>query len=198
MNNTYKQLPIPKDSAWDRKTWRTYAPVWFLDFFRGIRNLIDWLPVVWKDRHWDDHHIFEVLKRKIELQRKYIVQANRHTRTNIDNRDMTIVLNLIQRVQDDYYGLEYFDYMEDSINFVPYGVKHNGEDTYVIEQEIHSEKFDAYLKKYRTSVRAVMKKRMETTISKHDLCFHVAQYNQNKAHKLLFRILNERIDWWWD
>lgn len=195
---TYKPLPIPNDSAWDRKTWRRYSPVWFLEFIRGIQNLIHWLPVIWKDRHWDDHYIFEVLKHKIKLQRKYIVDSNRHTRVNIDNRDMTIVLNLIERVQDEYYALEYLDYVKSKFRFEPTGLLHNGEETYSMEQDVIFENYDAYLKKYRTSVRAVMKSNMETTIDKSKLCFQVAQYNQQKAHNLLFRILNERLTWWWD
>jgi len=190
---THKPLPIPNNSAWDRKTWRSYSPVWFLEFVRGIQNLIHWLPVIWKDRHWDDHYIFEVLKHKIKLQQKYIVNSNRHTRVNIDNRDMTIVLNLIERIQDDYYALECYEYENSKFRFEPAGDK-----KYTIEQDVISENYDAYLKKYRTSVRAVMKKDMETTIDKSKLCFWVAQHNQQKAHNLLFRILKERLTWWWD
>ena len=190
---TYKPLQIPNNSAWDRKTWRSYSPVWFLEFVRGIQNLIHWLPVIWKDRHWDDHYIFEVLKHKIKLQQKYIVNSNRHTRVNIDNRDMTIVLNLIERIQDDYYALECYEYENSKFRFEP-----AGDEKYTIERDVISENYDAYLKKYRTSVRAVMKKDMETTIDKSKLCFWVAQHNQQKAHDLLFRILKERLTWWWD
>ena len=190
---THKPLPLPNNSAWDRKTWRSYSPVWFLEFVRGIQNLIHWLPVIWKDRHWDDHYIFEVLKHKIKLQQKYIVNSNRHTRVNIDNRDMTIVLNLIERIQDEYYALECYEYENSKFRFEPAGDK-----KYTIEQDVISENYDAYLKKYRTSVRAVMKKDMETTIDKSKLCFWVAQHNQQKAHDLLFKILKERLTWWWD
>ena len=190
---THKPLPLPNNSAWDKKTWRSYSPVWFLEFVRGIQNLIHWLPVIWKDRHWDDHYIFEVLKHKIKLQQKYIVNSNRHTRVNIDNRDMTIVLNLIERIQDDYYALECYEYENSKFRFEP-----AGDEKHTIEQDVISENYDAYLKKYRTSVRAVMKKDMETTIDKHKLCFWVAQHNQQKAHDLLFRILKERLTWWWD
>lgn len=195
---TYKQLTIPKDSAWDRKTWRTYAPVWLLEFFRGIQNLINWLPVIWKDRHWDDFYIFEVLKHKIKLQRKYIVESNRHTRVPIDNRDMTIVLNLIERLQQEYYGIEYLDYVDSKLEFVSTGNLHEGEDTYSMEETINSENYDAFLKKYPNAVRAVIKKDMRAATDKRLLCLGVALHNQDKAHKLLFKILNERITWWWD
>ena len=195
---THKPLPLPNNSAWDRKTWRSYSPVWFLEFVRGIQNLIHWLPVIWKDRHWDDHYIFEVLKHKIKLQQKYIVNSNRHTRVNIDNRDMTIVLNLIERIQDEYYALECYEYENSRLRFEPTGELHDGEETYSVERDLISENYDAYLKKYRTSVRAVMKKDMETTTDKSKLCFWVAQHNQQKAHDLLFKILKERLTWWWD
>jgi hypothetical protein len=189
----YKQLEIPSDSAWGRKTWRTYAPVWFLHIMDGINNLISWWSVIWYDRHWDDQYIFEILQRKIELQREYLVKANRHTRIPIDNRDMTIVLNLIERVRLEYYALEYFDYEESILRFEP-----TGEEMYSLEIDLISESYDAYLKKYRTSVRAVMKKDMKTAINKSTLCLRVAEYNHKKAHNLLFKILNERIAYWWD
>jgi hypothetical protein len=43
---TYTQLPMPKDSAWERKTWRRYAPVWFKQFIDGVSNLFKWFPVI--------------------------------------------------------------------------------------------------------------------------------------------------------
>jgi hypothetical protein len=33
---------------------------------------------------------------------------------------------------------------------------------------------------------------------KKTLCLEVSYYNHNKANKLLFRILEERLDQWWD
>jgi hypothetical protein len=195
---TYSQLPIPKDSAWDRKTWRSYSPIWFLNFTRGIKSLIDWLPVIWKDRHWDDTYVFEILKHKIELQREYLVKSNRHTRIEADNRDMTNVLNLIERVQQEYYAIEYMDYVDSKFDFVSTGDQYKGEDTYTMEETIVSENYDAFLKKYPNSVRAVMKKDMRTATDKGLLCLYVAHYNQEKAHKLLFKLLSERINYWWD
>ena len=35
------------------------------NFVKGVKNLWKWFPVIWKDRDWDDHYIFEVLKFKL-------------------------------------------------------------------------------------------------------------------------------------
>jgi hypothetical protein len=112
----YKPLIIPNDSAWGRKTlsarmWRI-TPWRVRSFITGCKNVIRWSPTIFKDRDWDDWHIYNILQKKIELQRQEIIYANRHTRVDQDNRDMTIVLNLIERVKDDYYGIEYLDYSE--------------------------------------------------------------------------------------
>lgn len=42
---------------------------------QGIKNLIKWIPVIWKDRDWDEYYFFEVIRFKLEqmeeLQRCY-------------------------------------------------------------------------------------------------------------------------------
>jgi len=37
----YTKLPIPKDTAWDRTTWRRYTPIWFNKLVDSIENLIE-------------------------------------------------------------------------------------------------------------------------------------------------------------
>jgi hypothetical protein len=39
-------------------------------FFRNIHNLIRWFPIIWKDRDWDDHFIFEILTVNTDLSLK--------------------------------------------------------------------------------------------------------------------------------
>jgi len=190
---TYKQLPIPKDTAWDRNTlygklhWRIRS------FLTGCKNVIRWSPTIFKDRDWDQWHIYNVLQKKIEFQRKELINANRHTDINRDNRDMTIVLNLIERVNDGFYGVEYLDYSESKFRFEPIEGDY---EYYTMEQDVISENYDEYIKKYQSSVRKVLKEKPD--LDKKDLCFWVAIHNEEKAHDLLHRILKERIRYWWD
>lgn len=190
---TYKKLPIPKDSAWNRNSlWKKLN--WRIRYFlTGCKNIIRWSPTLYHDRDWDDSYIFTILQKKIEHQRKEIIYANRHTQVDRDNRDMTIVLNLIERVKNEYYDSEYLDYEDSKISFIPVEGNPNLK---TMNLDVKNEKYDDFLKKYPSSVRSVLKEKSK--LSKRDLCFYVSKHNQEKAHNLLFKILKERMRWWWD
>jgi len=193
----YKKLTIPKDSAWNRKglsarIWRNTH--WRIRYFiGGIKNIFRWIPALYKDKDWDHWYIYTILQKKIEFQRKEIIYANRHMEVDRDNRDMTIVLNLIERVKEDYYGTEYLDYSETKFRFEPI---EGDRELYTMEQDVISENYDGYLKKYPSSVRKVLKEKPD--LNKEDLCYYVAKHNEKKAHDLLHQILKERMSWWWD
>lgn len=191
---TYKQLPIPEDSAWerirlfDRLHWRIRY------FLTGCRNLIKWAPTIYHDRGWDGNYILYILQKKIEYQREYLVSENRHTRIDIDNRDMTLVLNLIERVREEHYQLECMDYWDSEMIF---GEVPDKPDLKSIDILTKSERYNEFLSKYPSSVRAVVKEHGEQN-DKQRLCLLVSYYNHKKANKLLFRILEERLAYWWD
>jgi hypothetical protein len=100
---------------------------------------------------------------------------------------------LIERVKEDYYGIEYLDYSETKFRFEPI---EGDNDKLTMEQDVISENYDDYLKKYPSSVRKVLKGNPD--LNKKDLCFWVAIHNQEKAHDLLHRVLKERMRGWWD
>ena len=191
---TYKQLPIPEDSAWDRTTlfgmlhWRIKY------FLEGVKNIVRWIPTLYHDRDWDGSYILKILQKKIEFQRKELINANRHMDIDRDNRDMTLALNLLERVREEYYGLECMDYWDSEIVFD--NVPENPE-LKSIEVNTTVERYDEYLSKYPSSVRALTKEHGEE-LDKERLCLMVSNYNHEKANKLLFRILEERLAYWWD
>jgi hypothetical protein len=192
----YKPLIVPKDSAWDRKTWRRYAPIWFKEFIDGMTNIIRWMPILYKDRNWDDYYITKLLQKKIEFQREYIVKHNRHTRVPMDNRDMTWVLNLIERKHEEYYAFEKYDYEDSELVFTPC---EDRPDHSTISTKTNSENWDEYLAKYKGAVRRVKKLYPNDDLSdKERLAFFVSKYNQERCHKLLWRIMEERSQGWWD
>jgi len=214
---TYKQLPIPKDSFWDRKTYNPYTLFrWWLynllDKFiftpihncdNGFRNLYKWFKPIWNDRNYDDYYIFEILKQKLILQREYLVSKNRHLNIPQTNRDITICLNLIERFQESYYELEYFDYHESNRYFKPTGEKFEGEDTFTWESDLISENFDEYFKKYKSSYNKLLKNgygpvKINTFDDKETIALWLGHYNHERCKKLLFKILSERIECWWD
>ena len=156
-------------------------------------NFRTWKSVIWKDKHWDDYYIFEVLKHKLILQRKWLVNANRHTSISQTNRDITICLNLIERIQEEHYDMEYMDYFVSDFNWIDF-------DEYSKELVIDdiSNTADDYFKKHRSTVKKCLKKNRNLLFDKKRLAMAVAHENQKKCQVLLFRILSERITWWWE
>ena len=190
----YKKLIVPNDSAWDRNwLWRNLH--WRIRYFiTGVKNIFKWMPTLYKDKDWDGWYIYNILQKKIEFQRQEIIYANRHTEVDRDNRDMTIVLNLLERVKEEYYGMEHLDYSETKFDFIPVEDNPNLKE---MKKIVLSENYDEFLKKYPSSVRKVLKEK-GNDLEKDTLCLFVARHNQEKARKLLFKLLEQKIERWWD
>jgi len=192
----YTKLPIPTDSAWDKKTWRYYTPSWFDSFIDSCENIIDWFSIIWKDRHWDDYYITKILQHKIELQRKYLVKHNRHTRIDEDNYWMTVVLNLLEREHNEYYRCEYFDYFESDMIFKDIEDKPGFKS---IEFENKWEKLDEYINKYSgTKYRVIRENKGVDFTDKQRLAMYMAHHRQHKCRNLIFNILKQHSIRWWD
>ena len=192
----YTKLTLPQDSAWDKKTWRSFVHWRIKYFIDGVSNIVRWIPTLYKDRDWDDSYTLRLLQKKIEYQREYLVKANRHMRVDEDNYWMTVTLNLIERELEEFYNLEQYDYMEMDFKFVPC---ENREGSYEMKTKVSRDRLDEYLYKYRGVVTRIMRaNRNVDSISKEKLALHVARYNQARSRRLLFHILNTHSNRWWD
>ena len=160
-------------------------------FFKHIYNLYRWFPIIWNDQDWDDHYIFEILKFKLKNQAEYIGYHDRHMSAKRDAEIMMLCVRLIEKVQDEWYGREYFNYHKSDMRFIP-SKSHPG--SYEMEMEILEENFDDYFKKYPLIYRMVP----DLKAPKDEIAFHISKINEERAHKLLFKILEQNIRRWWD
>ena len=160
-------------------------------FFKRIYNLYRWFPIIWKDQDWDHHYIFEILKFKLKNQAEYINAKNRHTTAKRDAEIIMLCVRLIEKVQHEYYGIEYQNYHKTECEFID-SKTHPG--SYEIEFTEISEHFDDYFKKYPLIYRMVP----DLKASKHKIALDIARINEERAHKLLFKILEQNIRNWWD
>jgi hypothetical protein len=158
-------------------------------FFQRIYNVIRWLPIIWKDQDWDDFYIFEILKFKLKNQAKYIGYHDRHTTAKRDAEIMMLCVQLIEKIQDEYYGKEYLEYSKSEFKFID-SKTYPGH--YEMEIEELSEHYDDYFKKYPLIYKQVTGK------DKCEIAFRIARINEERAHKLLFTILEQNIRRWWD
>lgn len=200
MEDFFENRPKPnlfrKISLW----WKFDGQYLFNTFIRGIKKLWYWFPIIWKDRDWDDHFIFEVLKHKLISQSKYIGSRDIHTKAQQDARRMRVCIRLIGRLQDEYYLMEYMDYSKDRHWFEPCNDE-SGCLTW--ESENVWEKYDDYFQKYPRIYKQVMNGKGVFSLEgrendKHVIAMNISHINHNRARKLLFKIMEENIEGWWD
>jgi len=72
------------------------------NFFRGVQNIIDWFPVIWRDRDFDYGFTFDVLKFKLERQAKYFESCDSEKYVEIRK-----CIELIDKVVEEEMLFEY-------------------------------------------------------------------------------------------
>jgi hypothetical protein len=174
-----------------RLWWKFEGRYYHTNFIYGIKNLWNWLPVIWKDRDWDQVFVYEVLIHKLEKQAAYIYQHGNHVSAKRDAEKMFLCARLARIQQEDLYMDEYHDTYEMKIEFVP---TDETERLFTMESEIISENFDEYLAKYQRQYRLMDK----TDLDKQEIAVKIARNNQERSRKLLFKIMEENIERWWD
>ena len=168
---------------------------------RGFKNIWYWLPIIWKDRNWDSHYIFEIMMHKIKAQSKYIGERDIHTRAKRDAEVMMTCVRLMKLIDDDFYSSEYSDYHKTKHWFEP--ADKEGYSTW--ESRILSEDFDSYIKKYPLIEKRVMNGEgrfqldgEDTLEIKQRIAMNIGHINHDRARKLLFKIMEQNIEKWWD
>ena len=171
------------------------------DIKRGIKSIWYWLPIIWKDRHYDSHYIFDIMIHKIKAQSKYIGERDIHTRAKRDAEVMMTCVRLMERIKDGFYSSEYSDYHKTKHWFEP--AEKGGYSRW--ESRILSEDFDGYIKKYPLIEERVLNS--EATFSldgkdslevKQRLAMNIGHINHKRAIKLLFKLMEQNIEKWWD
>jgi len=192
MINKYSKLNHPTDSAFGRVTWRTYTPSSILSFIDGIYNIIRWVPTLYRDKDWDDYFINKVIEKKLEHQRAYLIHANRHVGLETTNRDMTLALNLIDRMNSEYYSIEYFDF----VGFDTF-LLDNGDGSYRINDTPTTDNLDEYFAKYPNGLRLIKKAHPEVT-DRSVLAIRLSRHNEEKCRRIFWKLMNDKVTHWWD
>jgi len=165
------------------------------DIAQGIKNLWRWFPLVWKDRDWDDHFILEALKFKLKNTADYFQNKQRFVGWENEVRYIRICEVLIQRIQDDYYKMEHFDFFDFDLDFVP-----TENNLYEMKSTTTRDDLETYLLKYPRTKKAVIgnPKYKSYQHGNKGISIAVGIERHLKARRLLFKIIEQRIEHWWD
>lgn len=187
-------------TTWDQISvwWRFEGRYYHKDFIYGIKNLIRWFRLVWKDRDYDDAFIFEALRFKIQKTMEYTERRNFFIGSEHEVSRMRTCIKLIDSIVDAKYELECFDYQEVRHEFVPTTeLDYDGKNYYELVTEVVEDNLDLYFKKHYNSYRKLLIKNKGKD-SRKSLSVKLGHEVHNKAKKLLFNILDKHIENWWE
>jgi len=191
----YYPLRLPHDTAWERQRWLRYVPRFLKNLVQGLYNIIRWMPTIYQDRDWDHAFLNDMLQKKLEYMRKELVQANRHRGISEINKDITLALNLLERMKEDYYDMEMYDYFKVKHTFKP--VDATG-DYLIIEGTILEDRLAGYLFKYRRIAAKLRKKHNLAHKDNATLARLVAHENQDRCTRIFWKLLYYKQNHWWD
>jgi hypothetical protein len=174
-----------------RLWWKFEARYYLKNLIQGIKNLYSWFPIIYNDRDWDYHFIYEVLIHKLEKQATYIHKYGNHVSAERDAEKMFLCARLARIQQEELYMDEYYDTHEMEFEFVP---TDETEQWFTMESKILSENFTDYLYKYHHQYKLIDK----TDLDKQEIAVTIARNNQERSRKLLFKIMEENIERWWN
>ena len=193
----YKKIAHRISLNWEFK----YQYLW-RDFKTGIKNIVYWLPIIWKDRNWDHRYIYTILQHKLKAQSKYIGDRDHHVTAKRDAEIMMTCVRLIDKVGEEFYSSEYSDYHKSKHWFedVPGKEGLSSWNSRILEED-----FSDYIKKYPLIEKRVMKGEGVFSLDGEDsleikqrIAMNIGQINHERANKLLFKIMEENMSRWWD
>jgi hypothetical protein len=206
MKDFFDDMENKRLTIWDKISlwWKFDGRYYHKFLIEGVKNVIYWVPIIWKDRHWDHGYIFTILQHKLKAQSKYIGSRDIHTRAQQDAKRMRLCVNLIQKLQDDFYSMEYMDYAKNRHWFEPVP---GDERLSSWESRLLEENFDDYFKKYPLIYKRVLNGDGIFSLGDHDnvstdkkqrIAMNIGHINHDRARKLLFKIMESEIEKWWD
>ena len=164
----------------------------FRDFYRRVKNVLRWLPTIWKDRDWDNSYITEILIKKLELTRDFYLSDKAHSveAGNIA-REIQDAIERLHMTRDswEFHEAPAMEELEQkwgltAFSFEPYECNENGE---VITYEMKSKTEKVNTEEEEEQYRIEFGKALDTARK---------QYRKDK--KDAYKFIAKNIDNWWD
>ena len=149
----------------------------FRDFYRRVKNVLRWLPTIWKDRDWDDSYINEILIRKLEFTRDFYLSDKPYSSEAKRTADeIQEAISRLHQTKDswDFYEAPAIEQLEEkwgltAFNFEPYEHDEKGNVlTYELKTKTEKvnteEEEEQYSKEYREIFKEARKQYIKDKI----------------------------------
>lgn len=171
-----------------------------VDLYYDIKNFFInvWLyrKTLAKDRHWDNIYILYILKRKLELNRDFILKKKYiHSERLTQNlRYINVCIKLIDYIKNSYYLSERSNYYDFKLNWE--NVRNESGKfklTRCAGITVTLDKSTEYIKKYKHVYKEIVKLYPNKEEDIYYILVWMEEALEDKAYKLLFNILYNKI-----
>jgi hypothetical protein len=185
-----------KEWYWGLYRWFKWKfPHFHKTLYQGIKNLIKWAPVIYHDRDWDYSFTFKILKFKLENTKEHFEKHRYFESWSNNIKWINICIKLIDRIEGDFYNDEYFSYYKAEL------LKEYNDDngSYSINFKTTEDRTNEYINMYPHAKRILFSNPKWESFRHNQTgkCLAIGQIRHEKAKKLLFKILEEKIEHWW-
>jgi len=148
-------------------------------FFRKVKRVIDFLPIIWKGHDFDYQYAVELFKYQLERMADFFESDDAYgLDSKIQAQRIRTVLRLMDKVYKDEYQLQHIDLIQ----------KHYGEEKVeFVDNKLIITHAYAVNEKHQKEILEIRKMMAKHGYEKH-----------KRAHKLLWDMIEHRIQWWWD
>lgn len=168
---------------------------WLKRKIKQIKNVLRWLPIIWKQFDFDYRYSIEVFRFQLQKQAEFLESDRAHTMdAKVRASRIRTIIRLMDKVYEEEYACEYQDeltrrYGTRSYKFVKLDrtafnpVTNTEEGLYEMQSEWDNNYSEEELKEIDRVEREL---------------FHKSIAKQERAHKLLWQLIEKDIRTWWD
>jgi hypothetical protein len=154
------------------------------NFFRNIKILIEWIPIIWGNYDWDEHYLLRILQYKISRMRKYHQNFGHLLHADKVIKDMKYAEFLLKRIMEDNYCEKESEELEQNWGELEF------QRTYLPENDMYSVHIARILCKSEKDIKL---ERQES----------LRLYNKRELLlktdiDTLFKLLAKKLRMWWD
>lgn len=162
-------------------------------FFRKLKRLTTFIPVIWKGEDYDYRYALDIFKFQLLRLADYIESQDRYVGNKNDVARIRTVCRLMDKVYDEEYAMGYFDilkemYGDDVLEFSFVDLNETSfNDFSGKDEKLYTMKY-----KYESWDNA------EEISQIKDELFKMSHEKQERAHRLLWQLIEKDIRKWWD
>lgn len=162
---------------------------WIKRKYRQIERTLSFLPLIWKGYDWDYRYGIDLFQHQLKRTEKNIRENGNHVGNHNTASRIKTAVDLMQKVYDEDYQMEYQDVLE----------KMYGKSLYeFVELDEKDKKGDPYYSLKITNELAVDEKHQEEIDEVRNQMMIHSHEKQKRAHKLLWDFIEHNIQRWWD